>query len=516
MYKRFSTFLLILLIIVVGREVTYSEVLRVPEDYETIQAALDVGVTGDVVSVAPGVYNENVVFTSDGVTLLSRVPHAATIDAGGEGHVVVLNNQSGIVEGFVISGSGDGFYGGVFTSQSTQVIRNNIITGNNHGINISSGSFAEIVGNRIIYNGSYGTGISVMTESSASIVNNYIEGNRYGIECWTPGPIEIVNNTIVNNTKWSILFADTTATVMNNILFSAEIGIIFAGSYNQNITEFVSQFLTISYNDVWQNSMYNYYAELGGIPYYKSGPFMPLPGTGEISVDPLLGGDEGFLLQTASPCIDAANNEAVPAAIMTDLIGNPRFVDDPNTPDTGCCVAPIVDMGAYEYQVGELGNLDISVSKTDSPDPVTVGNNLTYTITVSNNGPETATGVILTDTLPSSVTYVSATSTLGSCSESGNTVTCNIGTLSNGASATVTIVVTPITAGTITNNATVTCNETDSNPSNNTATATTTVNTSPTGCSSWAEVISKYDSYVAGQANWNDVITCYQEYASSE
>jgi uncharacterized repeat protein (TIGR01451 family) len=167
-------------------------------------------------------------------------------------------------------------------------------------------------------------------------------------------------------------------------------------------------------------------------------------------------------------------------------------------------------------QVGQLGNSDISVSKSDSPDPVTVGNNLTYTITVTNNGPDTATGVTLIDTLPSSVTYVSATSTQGSCTKTGNTVTCNIGTLSNGSSATVTIAVAPTAAGTITNTATVTCNETDTNSANNTATTSTTVNASPTGCSTWSDVIGKYNAYVNGQASWMDVIACYQEYVSSQ
>jgi len=161
---------------------------------------------------------------------------------------------------------------------------------------------------------------------------------------------------------------------------------------------------------------------------------------------------------------------------------------------------------------GPLGNLDISVNKTDLPDPVTVGNNLTYTIVVTNNGPETATGVTLTDTLPAGVIYVAATSTLGTCSRAGSTVTCNIGTLYNASSATVTIIVTPTTAGTITNTATVTCNETDTNKGNNTATATTTVNAGPTGCSTWTDVISKYNSYVSGQAMWNDVINCYNQY----
>jgi len=174
----------------------------------------------------------------------------------------------------------------------------------------------------------------------------------------------------------------------------------------------------------------------------------------------------------------------------------------------------------YDYQwpvrggqTGPLGDLDISVTKTASPDPVSVGNNLTYTVVVTNNGPETGTGVTLTDTLPSSVTYVSASSTKGTPTKSGNTVTCSIGTLSSGASATVTIVVTPTTAGTITNTASVTCNETDTNSSNNIATESTTVN-ALTDCSTWEQVIAKYQKYVAGQAGWTDVIECYQEYAS--
>ena len=57
-----------------------------------------------------------------------------------------------------------------------------------------------------------------------------------------------------------------------------------------------------------------------------------------------------YRLTAASPCIDAADNTAVPTDINTDLDGNPRFVDDPDTPDTGNGDPPIVDMGAYEFQ----------------------------------------------------------------------------------------------------------------------------------------------------------------------
>src|SRR5262249_61308811 len=83
-------------------------------------------------------------------------------------------------------------------------------------------------------------------------------------------------------------------------------------------------------------------------------------------------------------------------------------------------------------------------------DPVTVGSPLTYTLTVHNNGPDTSTGVSLSDPLPAGVTFVSTSTTQGTCTGT-TTLTCALGTLANGASATVTIVVTPNNTGTLTN-----------------------------------------------------------------
>jgi len=120
---------------------------------------------------------------------------------------------------------------------------------------------------------------------------------------------------------------------------------------------------------------------------------------------------------------------------------------------------------------------DVSVSKTDSPDPAKIGQNLTYTVTVRNIGLATATGVTLTDQLPKNAGYGSATTTQGTCSLKPQklTVTCNLGAIADGASATVTIVVKPTQKGTITNTVTVSAPG-DSNTSNNSATATTVVN----------------------------------------
>ncbi|MCA1634493.1 MAG: DUF11 domain-containing protein, partial [Acidobacteria bacterium] len=119
-------------------------------------------------------------------------------------------------------------------------------------------------------------------------------------------------------------------------------------------------------------------------------------------------------------------------------------------------------------------SVDLSITKTDSPDPVVAGNNLTYAITATNNGPDAATGVAVTDALPAGVTFVSATPSQGACSGT-STVNCALGSLANGASATVSIVVTASTAGTLTNTATVTGIRPDPSAANNSATATTTV-----------------------------------------
>jgi len=118
---------------------------------------------------------------------------------------------------------------------------------------------------------------------------------------------------------------------------------------------------------------------------------------------------------------------------------------------------------------------DLAITKVDSADPILEGQNVTYTITATNNGPSEATDVLVTDTLPVGVTFDSAASTQGSCNEAAGTVTCSFGTLANGANANVTIVVTAPTPGLISNTATISGNVTDSVPANNSATQDTTV-----------------------------------------
>lgn len=122
--------------------------------------------------------------------------------------------------------------------------------------------------------------------------------------------------------------------------------------------------------------------------------------------------------------------------------------------------------------------VDVAISKSDDVDPVDAGGTLVYTLSVSNAGPSTATGVTITDSLPADVSFVSATTTQGSVSESGGVVTVNLGTLANAGSAMVTVTVTAAddAVGTVTNTATVSTNEADTNTANNTTSEDTTIN----------------------------------------
>ena len=123
----------------------------------------------------------------------------------------------------------------------------------------------------------------------------------------------------------------------------------------------------------------------------------------------------------------------------------------------------------------------MSVSKVDSADPVPAGDGFSYTVTVSNVGPSDATLVQLVDTLPSEVTFVSATPDQGSCSELAGTVTCDLGTIADGGSVDVVIAVTVPpgqAATTVTNNASVSSATTDPNAGNDATSEDTTIATS--------------------------------------
>jgi uncharacterized repeat protein (TIGR01451 family)/CSLREA domain-containing protein len=116
---------------------------------------------------------------------------------------------------------------------------------------------------------------------------------------------------------------------------------------------------------------------------------------------------------------------------------------------------------------------DLAITKSASPNNPRVGTNLNYALTITNNGPAAATGVSVTDQLPSNVQFISARPSQGTCG-APNPIVCSLGNLAVGASATINVVVQPTAAGTLSNSASVTGNQQDPNPANNTAGVTNT------------------------------------------
>jgi uncharacterized repeat protein (TIGR01451 family) len=120
---------------------------------------------------------------------------------------------------------------------------------------------------------------------------------------------------------------------------------------------------------------------------------------------------------------------------------------------------------------------DLMITKSDIEDPVTQNSDIHYEITVTNNGPDDATNVTVTDTLPPETSFVSADPSQGACvhSNEDETITCDIGLVSAGSAHTIDVVIRALGEGTVVNTATVDALDVDSNLANNTADQETTV-----------------------------------------
>ncbi|MBA7692164.1 hypothetical protein ES703_100722 [subsurface metagenome] len=281
--------------------------IYVPDDYPTIQAAIDAAFAaeGGTVNVAAGTYYENIEML-DNVIIQGSGANVTFIDGGGSGSVVTANNVGSNVklDGFTITGgnatSTVGGAGGGISLQynSSANISNCIIIGNSadlYGGGISVHKSSPIISNCLITGntaGTYGGGILIFFSSpSPTVTNCTLTGNSAtdggGVHNWSSSP------TITN----SIIYGNT------------------ATGNGPNIFDLSSTPSVVTYSCVG-----------GGYS-----------GTGNINDNPLFvnpgGGD--YRLQSGSPCIDAGNNNA-PGILEFDLDGNLRIANGR------------VDMGAYE------------------------------------------------------------------------------------------------------------------------------------------------------------------------
>jgi uncharacterized repeat protein (TIGR01451 family) len=171
------------------------------------------------------------------------------------------------------------------------------------------------------------------------------------------------------------------------------------------------------------------------------------------------GSSDTFSLVVSAPAnLVAGANFSNSASVSTTT-------SDPNSSNNSATATGSIVGAPADLAVGNSG-----------PGTATEGNNVTYTVTVTNGSASNpANGVVLTDTLGANLSFVSATTTQGTFSQSGGVVTFTVGTIGVSGSVTMTITAKALEDGNLTNSASVKTTSSDPNSANNTASATTTV-----------------------------------------
>ncbi|MHC4220304.1 MAG: right-handed parallel beta-helix repeat-containing protein [Planctomycetota bacterium] len=358
--------------------------ILVPDDYPSIGAAITAARRGDTVIVADGVYtgpdNRDLTFSGKDIVVRSaNGPAACIIDCQLQGRAFMLvdgETRAAVIEGFTIrngnveNSNGGGIDIGLSTSPTIRncVFRNNTASALGGGMAVRGQCTPIIDRCTFINNASFGTeesseggGLCLFFLSPATVTNCVFIDNfsEYGggLSC-ALSDATIVNCLFVGNTA-AIGGGGVASDVSNARLINCTITDNSAGFFGgaaAGITQYLTSHLTIDNSVLWNNSPTEVEVLNGSATVRYSDVEGGWSGEGNIDATPgfvgqTLRGPEDYRITSGSPCIDAGDNTVVPADIVTDLDGQPRFVDDPGMPDSGFGLPPVVDMGAFEFQV---------------------------------------------------------------------------------------------------------------------------------------------------------------------
>ncbi|UUC43865.1 DUF7507 domain-containing protein [Flavobacterium cerinum] len=221
------------------------------------------------------------------------------------------------------------------------------------------------------------------------------------------------------------------------------------------------------------------YVNSQGTVVVVNGTIDPVTGNYTANLDMTNGGQVVFTINgTVSPTAGGqpltVEASIIRPADVTDPDATNPGTNPPTDPHLECLNGTAVEnCNNIKYNtITPIVAADLAVTKTASNMTPSVGDQITFTITATNNGAGNATGVQVVEQLPTGYTYVSSTTTAGTFNHVAGLWT--IGNLTNGQSQTLTVTVTVNATGIYTNNAIVSGNENDPNPTNNTATSTPT------------------------------------------
>ncbi len=332
----------------------YSEeqsILHVPEDYPTIQEAIDAAHGGTTILVADGIYkgsNGDCVVDFKGKNIIVKSengPENCIIDGEYKRRGVSFpdqeeeRNEHPILDGFTIkncapipnstdSNTGSGIRCGYYTSPIIKdcILINNEDDYDGGGINCAFASTPKILNCLIVGNkAGYGGGISGSGDS-LTVTNCVIAGNTawdHGGGVYATCYTNLINCTICSNKA------------------SSQGGAIFRWAFD----------LTVTNSILWNDSPQEIYNDSDYEPDISYSDIQGgFPGQGNINEDPLFVGAGDYRLRMSSPCVDSGMNSA--NSLTKDLLGNPRIIDgDENGTET-------IDMGAYEFSKACLGDTD--------------------------------------------------------------------------------------------------------------------------------------------------------------
>ena len=391
--------------------------------FDAIQEAIDAAISGDVVLLADGVYtgygNKNLEFRGRQLTVRSQNgPTACVINCQDGGRAFFFGKRTTTethLDGVTITNGALSIGGGIRCQEGSPIISNCIVIGNASWYTggASGGGFYLDTSNAVIYNcliagntGTRGSGITCLGEASPQIVNCTIVANvgddaAGGISCGAGATPLIVNSILWDNVadagpQMRAVGENTVPTVAYSNIQGGQLDVIIGeqadliwGAGNIDVEpRFLSDFMDIAGGAWTADSVYDenayqtmlfdtnaYWSEnelagkllQPGTEVYAQGLIVANT-TNTITVwgdyDSLGLMDVSYRIHdyrifTCSPCIDAADNAAIPPGPpSTDLAGLPRHIDDLFVSDTGNGIAPIVDIGAYEYQADYRADLN--------------------------------------------------------------------------------------------------------------------------------------------------------------
>ena len=227
-------------------QVAKADVIIVPDDYPTIQAAINAANPGDSIQVRAGTYYENVVVNKS-VSLIGYDPATTIIDGGDAGNVVEVVANDVFIANFTMRNGGYYWsHSGLYLNGCNNTeIRNNNITGNSHGVYFDYSSNNTIVENNITGNDNYG--IYFDYSSGNTIEDNNITENWLGLFAYVSSSNNISENNVVDNHYYGVyLYYSSNNKLRNNNISDSWYNF---GVYSWSLSELI--------NDIDTSNMVN-------------------------------------------------------------------------------------------------------------------------------------------------------------------------------------------------------------------------------------------------------------------